>query len=146
MTGRVHFPARYLSEAFAMDDGQVFTVFRHIKLACAGRLSQSASALLVVRFHFARFTHAVNRVLSLLPIPLIAGSPGFREKVWMVNEHTGEWLGLYEWDSERTAEAYKRSFVLRVMMRRAATESVSFHTVPDTSLSDYLQQLRGQGG
>jgi hypothetical protein len=140
LTGRLSFPKRYLLQTFDISGDQVFTAFRHMKLATDREQSDNGTVVLVVRFRFARFTQAVNRRLSLIPIPLIAGFPGFHEKVWMVNEKSGEWLGLYEWESEETAEDYKRSFVLRLMTRRATDSSVSLHIVPDTSISDYLRQ------
>jgi hypothetical protein len=118
----------------------VFTVFRHLKLAINREQSGNGTVVLVVRFRFARFTQAANRRLSFIPIPLIAGFPGFHEKVWMVNEKSGEWLGLYEWESEQIAGDYKKSFVLRLMTRRAMEGSVSLHIVPGTSISDYLHQ------
>ena len=143
LIGRLRFPKGYIFQAFDIDGDQVFTVFRHMKLATNREHSRSGTVVLVVRFRFARFTQAVNRRLSLIPIPLIAGFPGFHEKVWMVNKKTGESLGLYQWESERVARDYKRSFVLRLMTRRATDGSVSLHIVPGTSVSDCLRQKEG---
>jgi hypothetical protein len=81
----------------------------------------------------------------LIPIPLIGGFPGFHEKIWMVNEESGEWLGLYEWQSEKLAETYEKSFVLRLMTRRAVESSVSMQIVPYTSISDYLREREVHG-
>ncbi len=136
---RLRFPKQYLFQSFDVDGDQVFTVFRHMKLVTNREHSRGGTVVLVIRFRFARFTQAVNRRLALIPILLIAGFPGFGEKIWMVNEKTGEWQGLYEWESERVARDDRSSFVLRLMTRRAADGSVSVRIVPGTSVSDYLQ-------
>ncbi|MBU8932497.1 MAG: YdhR family protein [candidate division Zixibacteria bacterium] len=102
--------------------------------------SHVGPVVLVVRFHFARFSQTANRRLSLIPILLIAGFPGFHEKIWMINEENGEWLGLYEWETERVAKDYEKSFVLRLMTRRAEEGSVSLRIIRGASVSGYLQK------
>lgn len=139
LIGRLRFPKRFMSRSFEIEKNQVFTVFRHIKRTTKRENRDVGTVVLLVRFHFARFTQAVNRRLSLIPIPLIFGFPGFHEKIWMANEENGEWLGLYEWEVERFAKAYEKSFVLRLMTRRAEKGTVSLQIIRDTSASCYLQ-------
>lgn len=141
LIGRLRFPKRFLSRSFDLDEGQTFTVFRNMRLKTNCESEPNGFAVLAVKFRFARFKHETNRRLSLIPIPLIAGFPGFREKMWMVNEKTSEWLGLYQWESEQHAKAYKNSFVLRLMTRRASGGSVSMQIVPKISISDYLTNI-----
>lgn len=123
-----------------MDDGEEFTVFRHMSLKPGRRQAKDAPAVLVVRFEFARFSQTVNRFLSLIPTPLIAGFPGFRDKVWMVNEDNGYWQGVYQWESEKAVEDYRKSSVLSVMNSRALDGSVSYESVPNMRLVDYLER------
>jgi hypothetical protein len=120
-----------------MEDGRRFRVFRHLSLR-SGR--DAAPAVMVIRFRFASFSQRVNRLLSLLPIPLIAGSPGFREKLWMVDDDRGDWQGVYEWESSEAVDAYRRSFVLGVMNRRAEPESITYAVFPQMRLADYLER------
>ena len=56
----------------------------------------------------------------------------------MVQEETGFWQGVYEWESTEAVEAYRRSFVLGAMNRRAEPRSVSHTVVPRTTLEDYV--------
>ena len=123
-----------------MEDGRRFRVFRHLSHSGNEEREQGAPApaILVVRFRFARLSQALNRLLSLIPVPLIGGYPGFRQKLWMVQEETGYWQGVYEWESTEAVEAYRRSFVLGVMNRRAEPGSVSHTVVPRTTLEDYV--------
>ena len=94
----------------------------------------------MIRFRFKSFPQGLNRLLSLIPVPLIGGFPGFRQKIWMVDEDTGDWQGLYEWESAEAVESYRRSFVLGVMNRRAVPSSISSTTIPRTRLADYLRE------
>lgn len=135
LTGRIRFPKRHLGEKLETDEGELFTIFRQMT---TGDRPARSSALFLVRFDFARFSHETNRWLSLIPIPLIAGFPGFRDKIWSLNREAGSWLGLYQWESARAVEAYRGSFVLGVMNRRARPGTVTCEVVPKTSLREFL--------
>ena len=136
LIGRVRFPKDHLGKNLEMDDGQRFTIFRHAHLK--RRLSDKAS-IFVVRFKFARLSHKANRRLSVIPIPLIVGFPGFMDKLWMVNEENGYWQGVYQFESPEAVEAYRRSFVLGLMNRRAAPGSLDHQVFLETSLLGYLE-------
>jgi hypothetical protein len=135
--GRLQFRRRYVGNELVMGDGRRFRVFRHLSLRSTSGVTP---AVLVVRFKFARLSQRVNRLLSLVPILLIGGFPGFREKLWMVDEETGCWQGVYEWESAQAVALYRRSFVLGVMNRRADPESITYTVIPQTPLADYLEE------
>lgn len=139
LTGRIRFSQDLLGKRLETGDGERFTIFRHMTRRVA---PAPTTALFWVRFKFARFSHSTNKWLSLIPVLLIAGSPGFRDKIWLVNEETGCWLGLYQWESTAAVDAYKQSFVLGVMNRRAQADSVFYRVLPATSLQDLLMQTR----
>jgi len=138
LTGRLRFENRHVGGVFVMEDGQRFRAFRHLSQEASGARARTSPAVFVVRFKFARFSQGLNRLLSLVPVPLIGGFPGFRHKLWMVDEETGCWRGVYEWESAEAVEAYRRSFVLRAMNRRAAPGTVSCSVILQTRLGDYL--------
>ena len=71
---------------------------------------------------------------------LITGFPGFRTKMYAACKENGYWLGLYEWESRQALDAYKKSFVLRVMNSRAAKGSVTYRELDDRCLIDYIEQ------
>ena len=126
-----------------MEDGRRFRVFRHLALRGPGAGAEDSSAVFVVRFRFARLPERLNRLLSLIPVPLIGGYPGFRHKVWMVDEESGYWQGVYEWKSAAAVEAYRGSFVLRLMNRRAEPESISYAVLEGTRLTDFADRYAG---
>jgi len=136
--GALHFSKEHLGKTLVMGDGGQFTVFRHMHLRKENVDRSDASAVFVVRFRFAKFSHKTNRILSYIPILFIAGFPGFRDKLWMVNEENGYWQGVYQWDTARCVEDFQGSFVLSMMTRRAIPETVSHETLPNTSLKDYM--------
>jgi len=141
--GKLQFSREYLGKTIVMHDGQQFTVFRHMNLRIKNIDFDDSPTIFVVRFKFAKLSYKINRILSCIPIPFIAGSPGFRDKIWMVNEKNGYWQGIYQWDTVRCAEDYKDSFVLSMMTKRAIPETVSYKTVLNTWLEDCMSARSG---
>ena len=122
--GRIHF-VRSLDKEFMEDQGQRFTAFRKVILRVESTDSSEGNAIFQVRFKFKNLPLAINRLLSLIPIPLIIAQPGFRSKTWFLGDQTGEFIGYYEFASVEYAEAYWNSLPLRMMRRRAAPGSLS---------------------
>ena len=137
LLGRLRLRDQFVGRMILMENGRRFRVFRHLSRRTN---SDGAPAVLVVRFRFKRFSQGLNRLLSLVPVPLIGGFPGFREKLWMVDEETGDWQGVYEWETAEAVELYRRSFVLGVMNRRADPETISYTMIPQTQLAEYLER------
>lgn len=140
LLGRLEFERRYVGRGLVMEDGRRFRVFRHLTLRGSGAGSPNPPAVFVVRFRFARLSQDLNRWLSLIPVPLIAGCPGFRQKLWMADEQSGHWQGVYEWESAEAVREYRGSFVLRLMNRRAESESISYTVVEGIHLADFVRQ------
>lgn len=138
MSWRIRRRKLFVGKTIQMEDGKQFVVFRHIYRKCRQRNESDGSVVMVVRFRFARFSQIANRRLSLIPVPMIAGYPGFHDKVWMFNENDGYWQGVYQWESEAAVDSYKHSFVLGIMNRRAAEGTLTISAIPNTSINDYL--------
>jgi len=133
------FPTTYVGQDVEMPDGLRFTVFRHMKRRDGGEAPPGA--ILVIRFRFARGSNEANIRASRIPIPLIGGSLGFRDKVWMIDRESGFWQGVYCWEDERRIADYRASFVLGLMNRRAAPESLAYTVIPGMDIDRYLGQL-----
>ena len=117
----------------------MFRVFRQLthEVDAGDGTRADRPVILVVRFRFARLSERWNRRLSLLPIPVIGGSPGFRHKLWMSDDR-GWWQGVYEWESARAAAAYRASAVFLTMERRAAPGTLSTAILVDQGLDEWL--------
>jgi hypothetical protein len=124
LSGRAHFCSD-LEHISVQDRGECFSAFRKMVVEPTATQPLQPGAALRVRFSFKNLSAAANRRLSLLPIPLIVAQPGFRSKTWLLGEESDDFIGLYEFDTVRDAEAYWRSLPLRMMQRRAAPDSLT---------------------
>jgi hypothetical protein len=131
--GRLHFPVNRIGEKIKQEDGEEFTIFRQmIKDPGPDDLGQPG-AVFKVRFRVADMSLRMNKVFSLFTIPFFAGLPGFRSKLWLLNEKTGFFMGIYEWATVEHARNYSRSFAMNFMTSRSESESVSFEIIPTKS-------------
>jgi hypothetical protein len=124
LQGRIHFPKDYLGEIVA--DGEEFEVFRQMTLDPGNDQPEKPGAIFKVRFQFASMSPEMNVKTSLIPIPFIVAQPGFRSKMWLLGRETGEFQGIYEWNTVASAEAYRTSFPMTLMKRRAVPDSLSY--------------------
>jgi hypothetical protein len=124
LQGRIHFPKDCLGET--VDEGEEFEIFRHMRLDPTKDQPEKPGAIFKVRFRFASMSPEMNKRTSLIPIPFIVAQPGFRSKMWALGRETGEFQGVYEWDTIASAENYWTSFPMKLMKRRAVPESLSY--------------------
>ncbi len=137
ITFRLRFPHDFKDKTIRMEDGLQFKIFRQMQLKTKNHVTPGT--ILVVRFRFKKYSHERNMRLSRIPILLIAGFPGFRYKMWMIDWETGFWQGVYEFEDSVAIEKYRKSFVLGLMNRRAADNTVTYHIIPDTNIDDYVR-------
>jgi len=126
--GRVHFPKDRLGESLVLE-GETWVIFRQLVIDPTPGQPETPGAVFRPRFRVKGMSLKQNMLFSWLPIPFFAGLPGFRSKLWMVNEATGDSSGYYEWDTVEDAENYSRSFAMRFMTLRSEPGSVSFRVV-----------------
>jgi len=124
LQSRIHFPKDRLGEI--VDDGEEFEIFRQMTLDPDQNQPEKPGAIFKVRFRFASMSPEMNKRTSLIPIPFIAAQPGFRSKTWLLGRESGEFQGVYEWDTVVSAENYWTSFPMKLMKRRAVPESLSY--------------------
>ena len=124
LQGRIHFPKDRLGEI--VGEGEEFEIFRHMTLDPGKDQPEKPGAIFKVRFQFASMSPEMNKRTSLIPIPFIVAQPGFRSKMWALGRETGEFQGIYEWDTVASAQNYWTSFPMKLMKRRAVPESLSY--------------------
>lgn len=132
ITGRLHFPRQRVGQTIDLD-GESWVIFREAALDPRVGDPVVPEAIFRPRFHVAHMSVRQNIFFSLLPMWLIFGLPGFRSKLWMVNPQTGDFSGLYEWNTIRDAENYQRSPAGRFMTDRSLPGSVSFKVIARNS-------------
>ena len=132
LRGRLHFPKDRVGEVVTMEDGQEFVIFRQAIVDPSQNQPEEPGATLRVRFHVARMSPKQNKLFSLLPIPFFVGLPGFRSKLWMLNEASGDCQGIYEWDTVEDVKNYASSFAMKFMTIRSVPGSVSYKITPES--------------
>jgi len=126
LTGQLHFKHERIGEVIKTADGHEYTIFRQVMVDKKNSNRNYHGIILRIMFSFAHGSSSQNKMLSLIPIPFITGLPGFRSKTWAIHMDTGDFLGVYEWDSIIDAEKYKKSFAIKLMTKRAVPGSVKF--------------------
>jgi hypothetical protein len=136
LVGRLRLSRQYMHSTMGICNGSIFRVFRNIVSVSKG--TPSDPTVFIVRFRFSRLSHRANKLASVIPMLLIAGFPGFHQKIYAVNPENGYWAGMYQWESVDHLERYKRSFVFRMMKKRAIPDSLHLLEFPGKRLSDYV--------
>jgi hypothetical protein len=140
LSGRIRFAGDGAGKFLTMEDGQVHAVFREVRVASSRSVPAESMTVLRVRFKFARFSPGANRRLSLIPIPVIIGMPGFRRKIWTFCEQNGYSQGIYQFESMELAEGYRRSPIMRILEKRSVPGSTSHEVLSGTLIEDYLSE------
>ena len=139
--GRLSLSREHLGSYIGNDPREIYTVFRNI-LDLKGKSSQDGH-LMLVSFKFAHLSYQANKLASLIPMLLIAGFPGFKQKIYAVNSLSGHWMGIYQWRSADDMEDYKRSFVFRMMKKRAIDSSIHTCTMKHIKPDDFVKKVWG---
>jgi hypothetical protein len=136
LTGKLKLSKHYLKDTIKMEDGQLYTIFRHITVFPSKDTEQAVT--FIVRFKFARLSHNANRFASIIPMLLITGFPGFQIKMYAVNKKNGYWQGMYQWETQKHLEDYLNSFVYKMMNKRAIKETISSNEFRNQILTNYI--------
>lgn len=138
LTGKLKLSKHYLKDTVKMEDGQKFMIFRHITAYPVKDIEQAT--IFIVRFKFARLSYKSNRIASILPMLLITGFPGFQTKMYAVNKENGYWQGMYQWKTPKHLEDYLKSFVYKMMNKRAIKETIISREYINQLLINYIDK------
>ena len=127
LKGNVHFPKD--QNGSIINEEEDFLVFRKVVVSQKRKSPVNPYVYLKVFFRFKRFSFRINRILSLIPIPLIIAQPGFRSKTWMTGKDTGTFYGLYEWENIENAKQYLDSLPLNMMKKRAIPNTLKCEVI-----------------
>jgi len=68
--------------------------------------------VLIVQFKQKETSLEQFRAMSESGAPVINAQPGFRSKLWLGDEETGEYAGVYQFETKKDAKAYVQSEVM----------------------------------
>jgi hypothetical protein len=107
---RFHQPAGNIGRCISFADGTCARVYRETVI---DRPPAQHPAVLIVCFRLrgvrAGWQHTLFRIESQLNIVLFAGFPGLVSKLWLRQDQSGLYRGLYQWDDPVLAIAYVRA-------------------------------------
>ena len=136
-TGKLGLKDLYLDKTVLMKDNSKYRIFRLISIK--NDQNDAESTVFVVSFKFARLSHKANKKASIIPMLLITGFPGFVKKIYAVNPENGYWQGMYQWKSLKHLEEYKKSFVFRIMNKRAIPGSIHSFEIENENLTHFIE-------
>lgn len=139
LKGRIRFPKEFIGKTVDMNNGEKFTIFREVEIKKKEEVSTDKT-LFIVQFQLRKMSVTINRLFSILPIPMFIGLPGFERKLWMCNEETGINQGVYQWETAKSAEHYSNSFAVRFMTKRSIPGSVKFRIIPNRDIKNFLEK------
>ncbi len=128
--GRLHSPQDQIGQVFANPDGQEFVVFKQTVLDQAPGLKTKPEAMFRVQFRVPKIKPWRDRFIITIKSPIFVACPGFRSKLWMVDEKNDTYQGVYEWDTLRDAEAYVHSASMDFMTEVAIPGGISHEIIP----------------
>jgi len=134
--GKLKLSEKYMGVTVKMDDVNEYKIFRNITIYPEN--GDSNNCVFIVNFKFSRLSHKANKLASIIPMLLITGFPGFIKKIYAVNPQNGYWQGMYQWKSLKHLEEYKKSFVFRIMKKRAIQGSIQSFEIDNKNLINFI--------
>lgn len=137
LTGKVRFPGDRVGKMISFE-GRDYEIVKEIEILRPE--AGEPEAIFTVKFHLASMSPAANKIFLNLPVPFFAGLPGFRHKLWLYDPGTGDFRGLYKWQTAEDAEMYAKSFAVRFMKGRSVPGSVSYKIIDRRNMADAIHQ------
>lgn len=137
ITGKLILTKHWCGRDVQIGNGKTFVIFRNIKTK--NNSHDGKEVLFAVSFKFARLSHKANKIASIIPMLIIAGYPGFIQKIYAADPRSGYWQGIYRWKSQEHLDSYKKSLVFRIMNKRAIKGSVNYYEPGNLQISDCVK-------
>lgn len=116
LTGQMRYPRERVNQIIELADGRRYRVFREIVL----RSDPPAETGGVFRVWFYTYLPIRQTIrLSQSTKLFFVGMPGFRGKMWLLNDKTGEFGGIYQFATVSDANNYAHSFAMGLSKRRS---------------------------
>lgn len=136
--GSLHLSGEYLNRTFRVHNAD-YRVFRDT----VAPLETAERTVLVVGFRLkvirsSKVWHWLFQRLCIVTTPFWSGFDGFREKLWMVDEASKDYLGIYQWGEAQQAQTYVEALV-RVLRPLSVRGSVWYEIKNNVELNKFLE-------
>lgn len=112
IAGKTSFPKDRVGEIITRDDDVKFRVFREIQIKIKKDRPAIPDGIFQVWFSTKAEPEKTIK-LSKMTLFGFLGLPGFRSKLWLINDATNEFGGIYEWGSVKEADNYDKSYAMK---------------------------------
>ncbi len=129
-SGRLHEPKDQIGKVFTNADGQEFVVFKQTTLDPVADAQTKPAAMFRVKFQVSKIKPRRDRFIISIKSPIFVALPGFRSKLWMVDEKTNTYQGVYEWATLKDAEDYVHSASMDFMTQVSVPGGISYEIIP----------------
>jgi hypothetical protein len=143
--GRIRTPKERIGQVFTNSDGREFIVFKETILDPAASEQAEPEAMFRVQFRVPKIRRWRDRLVISVKSPIFVGAPGFRSKLWMVDERTNTYQGVYEWDTVADAEAYAHSASMAFMTEVAVPGGISYEIMRGAHVAGGCRGLAIEG-
>ena len=109
---RVSFPKYRVGKTIIREDGKKFRIFREIQVKAIKDQQTNPKGVFQVWFS-TKVKHQQTILLSKITLLGFLGLPGFRSKLWLINDETKEFSGIYEWDRLEDTHNYDKSYTMK---------------------------------
>jgi len=109
--GKTSYPKDRIGEVIIRDDGKIFRIFREMQIKANKVRPAIPNGIFQVWFSTKSAPEKTIR-LSRMTLFGFSSLPVFRSKLWLINDETKEFGGIYEWDSVEEANHYDKSYAM----------------------------------
>ena len=140
--GRVRFPRDRLGDVLELPAGDTFVVYRETVLRPT-TAPPGDGVVLIFRMRVTdpgpgeTLRDILFDPLANVATPFFVGMPGFRRKLWLAGERSGEFLELYEWATEDDADRFV-AVLQSLLAPFDFAGTASFEVVTDDSVEEYV--------
>jgi hypothetical protein len=129
LTGATQYPRERMNSTITLEDGRQYRVFREVIMR--NNPPQETGGVFRVWF-YAVTTPQQTITMSQMTKLFFVGMPGFRGKMWLLNDATQEFGGIYQFDTVEQARDYAQSFAMGLSKRRSRPGMFSVETYAKT--------------
>lgn len=139
-SGSLHLQRTHLEKIYKIRRGK-YKVFRE---TTSDRRIKENAVILIVGFRLKMIQsnpmlHWVFQRICILTTPFWSGFRGFRVKLWLVDESTKNYLGIYSWEGKENAMIYIKTLE-KILKPISTKNSVWCELVADETFENYLRR------